>query len=118
VKRAVGGVGEAVEVDGVLWAWRRWRAPGKRSRSMSGVEGEAVEATACSRGEAVEGALRRGWRAPGVGGVEYLKCVSGENLLSVERAARALDIYIGGQMRDTRSLRCVAHLFRRIAHYF
>jgi hypothetical protein len=118
VKRAVGGVGEAVEVDGVLWAWRRWRAPGKRSRSMSGVEGETVEATACSRGEAVEGTLRRGWRAPSVVGVEYLKRVSGKNLLSVERAARALDIYIGGQMRDTRSLRCVAHLFRRIAHYF
>jgi hypothetical protein len=115
VKRAVGGVGEAVEVDGVLWAGRRWCAPG-RSRSMSGVEGEAVEATACSRGEA--GAFRRGWCAPGVGGVEYLKRVSGENLLSVERAARALDIYIGGQMRDTRSLRCVAHLFRCIAHYF
>jgi hypothetical protein len=60
------------------------------------VEGEAVELMVCSRGKEVEGALRRRWRAPGVGGVEDLKRVSGENLLSVEWAAHAPDIYIGG----------------------
>jgi hypothetical protein len=95
--------GEAVEVNSVLWGWRQRRAPGK-----------AVEATACSGGEAVEGALRRRWRAPGIGGVEDLKRVSGENLLNVERAARAPDIYIRGQMRDAHSLRHVAHFFRRV----
>jgi hypothetical protein len=42
----------------------------------------------------VEGALRRQRCARGVGSIEDLKRVSGENLLSVERAARALDIYI------------------------
>jgi hypothetical protein len=70
--------------------WLRSRA--KRS---SGVKGEAVEATACSRGEAVEGVLRRRRRAPGVGGVEDIKRMSGENLLSVEWVAWAPDIYIG-----------------------
>jgi hypothetical protein len=84
-----------------------------RAKQSSGVEGEAVEATTCSRGEAVEGVLRRWWRAPGVGGVEDLKHVSGKNFLSVERAARTPDIYIGSQMRNARSLRCVAHFFRR-----
>jgi hypothetical protein len=58
--------------------------------------GKAVEATTCSEGEAVEGTLRRRWRALGVGGIEDLKRVSDENLLSVERAARAPVIYIGG----------------------
>jgi hypothetical protein len=94
----------------------------KRSRSRakrsSGVEGEAVEAMACSGGEVVEGALYRRRCALGVGGVEVcfisgrgsgggvedLKHTSGENLLSVERAAHAPDIYIGGQMRDERSV--------------
>jgi hypothetical protein len=55
-----------------------------RVKRSSGVEGEVVEATACSGGEAVEGALRRWQRAPGIGGVEDLKRASGENLLSVE----------------------------------
>jgi hypothetical protein len=82
----------------MLWA-KRSRSRMKRS---SGIEGEAVEATACSRGEAVEGTLRRQRRAPGIGGIEAcsvsgraggggiedLKRVSGENLLSVERVAR------------------------------
>jgi hypothetical protein len=75
----------------MLWA-KRSRSRAKRS---SGIEGEVVEATACSRGEVVEGALRRWRRAPGVGGVKDLKRAS-DNLLSVERAARAPDIYIGG----------------------
>jgi hypothetical protein len=47
VKRVVGGVGEAhslgigeaVEVDGVLWGRRRRRAPGEAIE----VEGEAIE---------------------------------------------------------------------------
>jgi hypothetical protein len=43
-------------------------------KQSSGVEGEAVEAMACSGGEAIEG----------VGNVEDLKRASGENLLSVE----------------------------------
>jgi hypothetical protein len=81
VKRTIGGIDEAVEVDGVLRGWRR--------RS-----------------------------APGIGSVEDLKRVSGENLLSVERATCAPDIYIRGQMRDARSLGCIAHLFRRVTHYF
>jgi hypothetical protein len=74
----------------------------KRSRSRakrsSGIEGEAVEATMCFGGEAVKGALHRRRHAPGIGGVKAcsvsghgsvkdLKCASGENLLSVERAA-------------------------------
>jgi hypothetical protein len=85
------------------------RVNGSRSRvkRSSGVEGEVIEATACFGGEAVEGALDRRRRAPGVGGVEDLKRASGENLLSVERAARAPDIYIGGHMRDMHSLRCI-----------
>jgi hypothetical protein len=45
----------------------------------------------------VEGALHRRWHALGVGGVEDLKHASGENLLSVERAVRAPDIYIGAR---------------------
>jgi hypothetical protein len=128
VKRAVGGIGEAVEVDDVLWA-KQSRSRAKRS---SGVEGKAVEATACSRGEVVEGALRRRRRALGVGGVEEcsisgrgggsgvedLKSASGKNLLSVEWAARTSDIYIRGQMHDARSVRRVTHFFRCVAHYF
>jgi hypothetical protein len=90
----------------------------KRSRSRAkrstNVEGKVVEATACSRGEAIEGALRRRRCAPGVGGVEVcsisgrgggiedLKRTSGEKLLSVERVVLAPDIYIGGQMRNAR----------------
>jgi hypothetical protein len=72
----------------------------KRSRltakQSSGVEGEAVEAMTCYRGEAVEGALRRRRRVPGVGGIEDLKHASGKNLLSMEQAAHAPNIYIGG----------------------
>jgi hypothetical protein len=93
----------------------------KRSRSRvkrsSGVKGEAVEAMACSRGEVVEGVLRRRRCAPGVGGVKDLKHASDKKLLSVERATRAPNIYIGGQMRDAHSLRHIAHFFRRIVHY-
>jgi hypothetical protein len=49
------------------------------------------------RSSGVEGALRRRRRAPGIGGIEDLKLVSEENLLSVERATRAPDIYIGAR---------------------
>jgi hypothetical protein len=72
----------------------------------------------CSGGEAVEGVLRRRWRAPGIGGVEYLKRASGKKLLGVERAARTPDIYIRSQMHGARSLRRIAHFFRCVAHYF
>jgi hypothetical protein len=98
----------------VLWGWRRRSAPSEAVE----VEGEAIEVTACSGGEAVEGELRRRWRALGVGGGVLQKRVSGKNLLSVERAACAPDIYIGGQMRDVRSLRRIAHFFKCGAHYF
>jgi hypothetical protein len=46
-----------------------------------------VEATTCSEGEAVEGALRRRRHALSIGDAEDLKRVSGEFLLSVEQAA-------------------------------
>jgi hypothetical protein len=75
----------------VLWAKRsmlRVKRSMSRAKQSSGVEGEAVEATVYSVGEAVEGALRRSRHAPGIGGVEDLKRASGENLLSVEQAAR------------------------------
>jgi hypothetical protein len=72
----------------------------------------------CFGGEVIEGALRRRRHAPGVCGIEDLKCVSDKSLLSVERATRAPDIYIGGQMRHVRSLRCIAHFFRHVVHYF
>jgi hypothetical protein len=65
-----------------------------------------------SGGEAVEGALHRRQRAPSIGGIKDLRRVSGKNLLSVERAACAPDIYIGGQIHDAHSLRCVAHFFQ------
>jgi hypothetical protein len=98
----------------MLWAkWSRSRA--KRS---SGDEGKVVQAAACSGGKAVEGALRRWRRALGICSVKDLKHASGEILLSVERATHAPDIYIGGQMRDTRSLRHIVHFFKRVAHYF
>jgi hypothetical protein len=71
----------------------------------------------CSGGKAVEGTLRRRWHVLGVGGVKDLKRASGKNLLSVERAARAPDIYNGGEMCDTRSLRRIAHFFRHVTHY-
>jgi hypothetical protein len=83
--------GKAIEVDGMLWGWRRQRALGEAvdvEGEAVDVEGEAVEATVYSVGEAVEGALRRSRHAPGIGGVEDLKRASGENLLSVEQAAR------------------------------
>jgi hypothetical protein len=38
-KRTIGGISKAVKVDGVLWGWRRWRAPGE----VVEVEGEAIE---------------------------------------------------------------------------
>jgi hypothetical protein len=108
VKRSRSMVCSGARGGGTLWVkWLRSRA-----KQSSVVEGEAVEATACSGGEAVEGVLRRRRRAPRVGGVKDLKHVSGKIFLIVERAARAPDIYIGGQMRDARSLRCVAHFFR------
>jgi hypothetical protein len=94
------------------------RAKRSRVKRSSGVEGEVVEAMACSAGEVVEGTLHRRLRASGISGIEDLKHTSGENLLSVERAACAPDIYIGGQMRDAHSLRHVTHFFRRVAHYF
>jgi hypothetical protein len=50
-----------------------------------------------NRLSSVEAALRRRWRASGVGGVEDLKHANGENLLSVERAALTPDIYIGAR---------------------
>jgi hypothetical protein len=86
-------VGKAIEVDGVLRGWRLRRAPG-----------EAVEVDdmlwgwrwRCASGEAVEGTLHRWRRAPGIGGIEELQRVSSKTLLSVELAARAPDIYIGG----------------------
>jgi hypothetical protein len=94
----------------------------QRSRSRvkrsSSVEGKVIEATACSGGEAVKGALCRWRRAPGIGSVEDLKHTSGKNLLSVERVMCAPDIYIGGQMRDARSLRCVAHFFQACCTLF
>jgi hypothetical protein len=89
-----------------------------RAKQSSSVEGEAVEAMTCSGGKAVEGALHRRWRAPGVGGIEDLKRACGENLLSVERAAHAPDIYIGGHVCDVRSLRRVTHFFRHVTYYF
>jgi hypothetical protein len=92
---------------GVLWV--KW---------SSSIEGKAVEAMTCSGGEADKGVLHRRRRASSVGGVEDLKRACGENLLSVEQTARTPDIYIGGQMHDVHSLRCVAHFFRRVAHYF
>jgi hypothetical protein len=42
-KHAVGGIGEVVEVDGVLWGRRRRRALGEA------VEGEVVEGEAIER---------------------------------------------------------------------
>jgi hypothetical protein len=68
-----------------------------RGRRRQHALSEAVETMMCSGGEAVEGVLRRGRRALGVGGVEDLKRVSGENLLSVEWAVRTHDIYIGAR---------------------
>jgi hypothetical protein len=91
----------------VLWAKR------SRVKQSSGVDGEAVEAMACS-----EGALCTRRRALSVGDVEDLKCTSGENLLSVERATRVPDIYVGGQMHDAHSLWHITYFFRHVAHYF
>jgi hypothetical protein len=116
-------------VGGSVLRAKRLRSRVKRSSS---VKGGAIKATACSRGEAVEGTLCRRQHAPSVGdveecsvsgrgggaGIEDLKHASGKNLLSVERAAHAPDINIGGQMRDARSVRRVAHFFRRVTHHF
>jgi hypothetical protein len=93
-QRVVGGVSEA--------HGRGHRRSG-RQRALGeafGVEGEAVEVTACSGGEAVEGVLHRRRRAPGIDGVKDLKHASDKNLLSVD------------------SLSCVAHFFMRVTHYF
>jgi hypothetical protein len=138
-KRAVGGVGEAhgrgrrrsgrgrrcapgpkaaacsdEALDGMLWAKRSW----SRVKRLSSVKGEAIKATTCSGGEAVEGALRMRQYALGISSVEDQKRASGENLLSVEGATRAPDIYIEDQMHDAHSLRHVAHFFRRVALLF
>jgi hypothetical protein len=99
----------------VLWVKR------SRSTTCSGAEGGGVprakqtRSTACSgarggdvlrakrsrsrmkRSSGVEGALRRRRHALGIGSIEDLKRVSGEILLSVERATRAPDIYIGAR---------------------
>jgi hypothetical protein len=93
VKRMFGGISEGVEVDGMLWA-KQSRSRVKRS---SNVKGKAVEVMTCSRGEAIEGALHKRRRALSIGGIEDLKCASGKNLLSVERAVRTHDIYIGAR---------------------
>jgi hypothetical protein len=68
----------------------------KRSRSTACFEagGGDVLRVKRSRSRAkqssgVKGVLRKRRRAPEVGGVGDLKCVSGKNLLSVERATRA-----------------------------
>jgi hypothetical protein len=98
----------------MLWV-QRSRTRMKRSSS---VEGKVIEATACSGGKAVKGVLCRRRRAPAVGSVEDLKHASGKNLLSVERVTCTPDIYIGGQMRDMRSLRCVAHFFQACCTLF
>jgi hypothetical protein len=96
-------LGEAVEVDGVLRGRRQRRAPGEvvkvdgmlQGRRWQRAPGEAIE---------VEGTLCRRRRAPGVSGVEDIKHTSGKNLLSVEPAARAPDIYI--------RVRCTTHIHR------
>jgi hypothetical protein len=75
----------------------RMKQSRSRVKRSSDVEGKAIEVIACSRGEAVEGALRRRWPALGVGGIKDLKYTSGKILLSVERAVRAPDIYIGAR---------------------
>jgi hypothetical protein len=112
VKRSRSTACSGAEGGGVL----RVKQSRSRAKRSSGVEDEAIEAMACSRGEAVEGTLRRQRCASGIGGIEAcsvsgrgggggvedLKHASGENLLSVEQAARAPDIYIGG--------RCVTHV--------
>jgi hypothetical protein len=47
VKRTVGGISEAVEVDGVLWGQRWWRDPGKAVE----VEGEVIQWHRGQRGQ-------------------------------------------------------------------
>jgi hypothetical protein len=77
---------------------RRRRALGMKWLRARSVGGGGVEACSVSgRGDG--------------GSVEDLKRASGENLVSVERAAHIPDIYIGGQMRDARSVRHVSHFF-------
>jgi hypothetical protein len=78
---------------GVLWV-KRLRSRVKR---LSGVEGEAVEVTACFGGEVVEGVLHRWQRAPGVVDVEDLKRASGKNMLSVEWATCTLIFILGAR---------------------
>jgi hypothetical protein len=80
--------------DDVIWV--KW----SRSTACSGAEGGDVLRAKRSKSRekqssGIEGALRRRRHALGVGSVEDLKHTSGENLLSVEQAARAPDIYIG-----------------------
>jgi hypothetical protein len=52
------------------------------------------------------------------GGVEDLKRASGKNLLGVERAMRALDIYIGGPDAQRAFIETHRSFFRCVTHYF
>jgi hypothetical protein len=93
-KRTVRGIGEAVEVDGML-----------RDRGGGVLQAKRLRLTVCSRAgggsmlwvKRSRAKRSRQWHAPGVGSVEELKRASGEKLLSVEWATRALDIYIGAR---------------------
>jgi hypothetical protein len=69
----------------------------KRSRSTACSRAGGGDVLRAKRLSGVEGALRRRRRAPGVGGIKNLKRAGGKNLLSVERATRAPDIYIGAR---------------------
>jgi hypothetical protein len=100
VKRSRSTACSGARGGGVLWA--------KRSRltACSGARGGDVlwvkrSRSRAKRSSGIEGALHWRQHAPGVCDVEDLKRVSGENLLSVERAAHP-DIYIGA--------RCMTHV--------
>jgi hypothetical protein len=106
---------------GVIWAKRSRLTVCSGARGGGVLQAKRLRSTVCSgaggdgvlrvkqsrswvkRSSDVEGALCRRRRALGVGGVEDLKRASGENLLSVERTARATDIYIGA--------RCTTHIY-------
>jgi hypothetical protein len=66
-KCTVGGVGEAVEVDDVLWGRRRRRAPGKVVEVDSVLRAKRSRSTACSgqsgrgRGQSDRAASRAKW---------------------------------------------------------
>jgi hypothetical protein len=77
------------------------QATRSRSTACSGARGGDMlrvkrSRSRVKRSSGVEGELRRRWRASGIGSVEDLKHVSGENFL------RAPDIYIGA--------RCTTHV--------